>query len=213
MKIGTEHTAENQPGQTLTREKTGQRIENVVQTRGDLTERDFLFLLEDVKALFELTGRESIYRSIAVSLNRYLRNAIVIVNSFNEDTSALNVRAVIGLGDHADKIIRILGNQPIDVSVPINDVARRGLTCGRLARVPGGIYDLATGTLPRIACNTIEDILSVKGTYAMGIMCRDRLMGSVAILMRDEIRNPVIIETFIDFASVALQRRLNQITA
>ncbi len=205
--MGTEYLAESRPSRVGTGEKPACPNTNVPQIQGKLAEKDYSFLLKEVRTLFELTPKDSIYEFMAVSLNNLLRGSIVLVNSFNEASNTLHVRAVAGLGTYVDKIICMLGSHPIDIAVPMNDDARKGLGSGRLKKV-SGIYELATGTVPRIVCISIENILNIGSTYAMGITWRDKIMGSVAILAQDEIENPAVIETFIDFSAVAIRRWL-----
>ncbi len=207
----TKYPEESFPASLWTGEKLDcQNINDIARTQSEPTEEDFLVLSKEIRTLFELAPQENIYEFIAASLSEFLKNCIVLVNSYNEALDTLNVRAVAGLGSYADKIVCMLGNHPIDMSVSMNDDAKKGLITGRLTRVAGGIYELATHSIPRMMCKSVEEIIGIRVTYAMGITWSGKIMGSVAILVRDEIRNSAIIETFINYSAIALQRRLDR---
>ena len=94
------------------------------------------------------------------------------------------------------------------MTFPINDQARKGLSKGELAKVPGGLYELAVNQIPESVCNVLEKLLGIGDVYAISFIWKGELCGSAAILMRKgrEPKNPKLIETFVRQASVTLQR-------
>jgi signal transduction histidine kinase len=91
----------------------------------------------------------------------------------------------------------------------VYDEAKLGLTSGKLAKIPGGIYALLFGEVPKTVCHAIEKLLGVGDIYGMGFRRKGKLFGSVTIIMRrgTELRNKSTIETFVNQVSVALHRK------
>ncbi|MGB2798993.1 MAG: PAS domain S-box protein, partial [Dehalococcoidia bacterium] len=192
----------------------------IVYSFRDITERkriddeeadhisDLMSLSRTAMDLVELSTEEDIYQFIGQRLMELAGNSVIIVNSFDEASSTFCLRAIQGVGEHMDSFLKILGRQPIGITVPISKEAKVGLTGGRLEKVPGGLYELADGGLPRSVCNEIETLLGLGDLYAMGFAWKGQLFGSAVVLTRRgaELRNPGIIETFVSQASVALQR-------
>jgi hypothetical protein len=199
----------NEPVLSSTEGTEGHSIETLSSIFGSTLERDSLWLLNAVKGLFELPPQANIYQVIAMFLKDSIENSIVIVIRYNDQKNTLCVRAASGIGPQIDELICILSKHLIGMSVPMSFAARNGLTMERLERVDGGIYELATGSIPASLCNNIIGVLNVTDVYAMGLIWRGRLMGSAAILMRNncEIRNAKTIETFLNYAAAVLQKR------
>ncbi len=185
--------------------------ENIVQIRGKNTYEDFIFLSTAGRELFEISLEVDIYKFVAEWVNKLLKNSFVIVCSCDEAQSALRVRAAGGIGKDFEKIFAAIGRNPIGLSMPLNDEARKGLANGSLEKVEGGITELTCGKIPGIMCNGLESILNISSTYAKGLTWLGEIMGSVAILMRyeNEINHVKAIETFLDYSAVVMHRRLN----
>ena len=191
-------------------DKTGNgRKNDLIRAQERFFEGDVLSLSKAIRALIDLRPKANIYKFIAETLQELLSGSLVFVSTYDEASSILYVRAAAGLGNNADKIICLLGRNPVGVSVQMNDAARDGLGKGRLEVVPGGLYELTTETLPQKVCTSIERILNITGVYAMGLTWDGRIMGSVAILMQGEgeMSSPTVVESFVNYAAVALRRR------
>ena len=171
--------------------------------------RDLMFLARTATSLVQLSSEEDIYQFIGQRLQEIAGNAVIFVNSFDEASGTFCVRAVLGVGERLDRVIKLLGRHPVGMITPINEEARLGLTSGKLEKVPGGLYELAVGAIPKAVSTAIEELLGLSQPYAMGFAWKGQLFGSAVIFMRKgaELRNPDIIETFVMQASVALQRR------
>jgi len=171
--------------------------------------RDLKFLSKMAVGLVNLSIEDDLYHFIAEQLKELVGDCMVAVNSFDETSKKFCVRAILGIGKHMDNVLKILGRHPVGMSTPINEDAREGLTSGRLEKVPGGLYDLAVGSIPKATCDAIEKLLGMKDAYAMGFSWSGKLFGSAIVFMYrgSKMRDPSIIETFIRQASVAFQRR------
>ena len=171
--------------------------------------RDLMFLARTATSLVQLSSEEDVYQFIGQRLQEIAGNAVIFVNSFDEASGTFCVRAVLGIDERLERLIKLLGRHPVGITTPINEEARLGLTSGKLEKVPGGLYELAVGAIPKSVCTAIEKLLGLSQPYAMGFAWKGQLFGSAVIFTRKgaELRNPDIIQTFVMQASVALQRR------
>ena len=166
------------------------------------------FLSRTAMNLVEISPEEDVYQFIGERLKEIAGNSVVIISSFDEASSSFYVRAVVGLGGHADTITEILGRHPVGITSAINDEARLALTSGKLVKVPGGLYEYSFGELPKTICHVIEQLLGLGDIYDIGFTWKGKLFGSAAIFTRKgtKLRNQSVIETLVRQASVALQR-------
>ncbi len=199
---------------------TANTLTNVVVMHEDITERkkmgekerqyfsDLAFLSKTAMELVEFTSNKDIHSYVGEQIRQLFPQSVVLINSFNETTDLFRVRAMLGVGKLTTKLLKILGRDPVGMTLPINDQARKGLSKGELAKVPGGLYELTLNQIPQSVCNVIEKLLSIGNVYAISFIWKGELCGSAAILMRKgrEPKNPKLIETFIRQASVTLQR-------
>ena len=156
------------------------------QNREEEKQTDDLTILSAASmALVELSPEEDVYASAAERLRAIVGNCIVIWNSFDEASSRFCVQAIAGAGGHMSTLNKLLGRRLIGMSSPISDEARTGLTKGTLEKVPGCLYELSVGAVPRAVCDAIERLLSLGDAYAMGCAWRGgELFGSAIVIMR-----------------------------
>ncbi len=171
--------------------------------------RDLAILSKTAMELVELPPEANIHQYIAERLSELIGDNIIVVNSFEEATSSFSVRAIMGINENMKTVLKMVGRKLIGMSSPINEAARIGLSSGRLQKVPEGLSELTVGAIPATTCHAIEKLLALDDVYALGFAWKGNLYGSTAILMHrgNKLRNPLMIETFINQASVALQRR------
>jgi len=163
--------------------------------------------------LVELSPDQDLYRFIGEQLHHLSDNAIVLVNSFDADTQTLYVRSIVGLDKQSRHLIRLLGREATGMTLPLQDESRRRyLTAGRLQHVPSGLHEICLGLLPERICRAIEKALHVGGVFTSGFIRGDRLLGSTILLAPEPggLRNRDLVETFINLASVALQRKQSE---
>jgi hypothetical protein len=175
----------------------------------ELAERDVEILSAAVRSIVELRPGGNIWRVIAARIQDFAPNSIVLTSAYHAETSTLNVKAVNGLNHSVEKIINILGKHPAHLSVDFNENACNGILEGRLRKLSDGLYEAATGTVPVKICRAIEKLLDVTGVYGIGLNWSGTVLGGVIILLQEnaEIHNPSIIESFVNFAAIALHRR------
>ncbi len=166
------------------------------------------FLSRTAMEFVEFPSGSNIYRFIAKRTKELVGNSLVAVNSFDEATQCIQVRAFAGVSEMMSSIIKILGNNPMGMSFPINDEARAALTTGKLVKVPGGLHILTFEKIPFPICSALEKLLGLKNIYVIGFTRKGQLFGNVVIFSRNQdwLEKKNLIEAFVGQASVALQR-------
>ncbi len=171
------------------------------------------FLSRTAMDLVELSPEEDIYQFTGQRLKEFASDSVIIVSSADEASATFYIRALVGAEERMDTLLKIMGSDPIGMAIPVDDEARDCLTSGRLEKVPGGLYQLAAGGLPKAICCAIEKLFDLGDMYVMGFTWKGGLYGSAIVLTHTgtALRNPSVIETFISQVSVALQRKQAEI--
>jgi PAS domain S-box-containing protein len=197
----------------IRREGKWEIIESSERKRAEEMEKqnikDLKYLSETAMGFMELPPEVDIYLHIAENLKKIVGDSIIIVNSFDPKTDLTCARAVVGLGKLSKLAFKILGRKPVGMSYKINEVARHHLLSGKYHKVPGKMYELSFGQMPKPICHAIEKLFGIREIYSMGFTWRGELYGNVVIILRGqtELKNIKMIETFINQAAVALQRK------
>ncbi len=171
--------------------------------------RDQKYLSETAMGFVELPPDANIYEYIAEHLKKLVGNSIVIVNSFDPESNLTQVRAITGMGKLSKSVLKILGKDPVGTTYKINEVASRHLLTGKYHKVPGKMYELTFGQMPKPICRALEKLLGIREIHSMGFTREGQLLGDAVIIRREdtELENINLIETFINQATVALQRK------
>ena len=167
------------------------------------------YLSETATGFVELPPEADIYQYIAEHLKRLVGNSIVIVNSFDPETDLTQVRAITGMGKLSKSVLKILGKNPIGATYKINELARHHLLTGKYHKIPGKMYELSFGQMPKPICYALEKLFGITEIHSMGFTREGQLLGNVVIIRREEtdLKNKNAIKTFINQAAVALQRK------
>ena len=198
------------------------RVVNVGVIAVDITERkraeeeavqhtkNIEFLSETAMGFVELPAEKDIYRFIGERLRQLIGDAIyVLVNSFDQKTREIRVRALVADDQHMQAVSETLGTDPIVMSFVVSEEAWNGLISGKLVRVPGGIHELSFGEIPKAACDALEKLAGTGDIFVMGFTMKGELYGSATIIMSagSYLSSRDVVETFMRQAGVALQRK------
>ncbi len=173
------------------------------------TQEDLAILAQIAVDFVQLPPTSNIYQFITQRLKDVSGGYIVGVSSFSETSQSFCLQGLLGVDQHSDTLRTILGREPLGLSVPICDEARSGLSSGRVEHLPGGLFQLFSGSLPQQTCMEMESVLQLGNTYAMGFACNGSVFGSAFVLTKKgtELMNKGMVEVFMSQAAVALQRR------
>jgi len=181
----------------------------------------FLVKPLDYRKWFELLSRTTeelnnfpfdgdIYAFIAGTLKRIApENTIILINSFEQDTKTVTLKAVEGLGQRQADVEAILCRPLNGIVFSVPDRILPEMLTGECNEIPGGLTGLTFGWLPYETCKKIESLPFFGKVYSSGISWKGRLNGSATfILPREaELENHDLITFFIRQVAGFLVRR------
>lgn len=184
---------------------------NLTENELDQNENQKLMALLSNTALqlVEFPHDKNIYDYIGKQLLEFLENkAYIIVNSVDIKTKISTVQALLGVGPRTDKLVTLMGRNPVGMTFEIDDTTPY-YSDGKLHFYKDGIYGLSLKTIPKVVGNSIEKLFNIKSIYLIDLAKQDQFFGSIIILLKSKepLENKKLIETFIKQASIAVQRR------
>ena len=188
----------------ITEKKQAERREEQL-----VTEMDFLY--KTSLDFIQLDPKEDIYQFVCKKLKKIVGDSIIFVNSYDKASDSLYISALEGMGEKIMKgVLKIIGKDLFTMSFPIKDEeARSALINGELTKVPGGLYKLSFGQIPKSICYVLEKFLNVGKMYTSGFAKGKELFGNTLIILpkKVELNNREFINTYIKQSAIMLQSR------
>ncbi|MDP6627907.1 MAG: PAS domain S-box protein, partial [Methanopyri archaeon] len=168
------------------------------------------FLSRTAMGFVQLGPGDDLWRYIGERLSELIGDSVVFISSYDDESESFTCKTVLGLGKKTRKLTELLGREPEGTIIPITPAARDGLKAGMLQNVEGGLHELSCESIPKQVCARIEKLINMGQMYAMGLVREGVLFGSVTFVLRgnNTLKDTDLIETFVNQASVAVQRRL-----
>jgi PAS domain S-box-containing protein len=167
------------------------------------------FLSQASIKLSEMMPEQDIYQYVANQLVILVPESMVFVNTQPSKTEMNTVASATSSSSFA-RGIRTIGGDPVGRKFKISEKAQFTIHRGKISVLGGGVYELSFGQIPKPICKIAEKVAGIKKIFSIGFYWKGEVFGSAAILTKQdstELKNAGIIETFINLASVALQRR------
>lgn len=200
---------------TLRKERGKSALDNITERKQverregqPVTEMDFLY--KTALDFIQLDPKEDIYRFIGRKLKKIVGDSIVLVNSYDKASDSFQVRALEGFREKTKKVLKIIGKDLFTMSFPINnEAARNAFISGELTKVPGGLYKLTFGQIPKSICHVLEKFLNVGKMYTCGFAKGKELFGNTLIILPKnvELNKRELISTFIKQSAIMLQSK------
>ena len=200
---------------TLRKERGKSALDNITERKQverregqPVTEMDFLY--KTALDFIQLDPKEDIYRFIGRKLKKIVGDSIVLVNSYDKASDSFQVRALEGFREKTKKVLKIIGKDLFTMSFPINnEAARNAFISGELTKVPGGLYKLTFGQIPKGICHVLEKFLNVGKMYTCGFAKGKELFGNTLIILPKnvELNKRELISTFIKQSAIMLQSK------
>ncbi len=137
-------------------------------------------------------------------------DAVVSVNAVDPEQAFLENRIILGIGPgDLEWVANQIGEQILGISfVEIEEEILAKLFSGRLQKLEEGLYGNLFHRVPRSTCLAIEQRLGVKDVWTVGFRRGKKLFGNASLFTLGQTRlNREVVETFVNLASVALERR------
>jgi len=200
---------------TLREERGKSALDNITERKQverregqPVTEMDFLY--KTALDFIQLDPKEDIYRFIGRKLKEIVGDCIVSVNSYDKASNSFQVRALEGVKEKIKGVLKIIGKDLFTMSFPINnEEARNAFISGELTKVPGGLYKLTFGQIPKSICHVLEKFLNVGKIYTVGFAKGKELFGNTLIILPKnvELNKREFINTFIKQSAIMLQSK------
>ena len=157
------------------------------------------------------TDQSDIFDYIGNKLVGLIDDAIVIVNSFDEAARELQVRYIGGGEGIVDKIVAVLGRQPLQQTVILTEDTMQKMfkSANKLYQFMGGLHESSNGNIPKPVASTLESMIQANETYGITFERGGELYGTATIITKGDskLENPKVIEGFIFQCSIALYRQ------
>ena len=197
----------------IVHDKTGEVI-GLVGVHRDITtirmiEAALDFLSRTAMGFVEFPLDGDLYAYIAQELNNLVHNTIVIVSSFDSNNQHFTIRAVTANEEWLKVLEDGLGLPLLGLKIRANNDLLEGLQQKRPVKLQTGLYGLSNMLFPRQLCLELEKKLEIEDIQVIGFSRRGTLLGTVSLLVvrGGRLGSPGLIETFVNQASVAIERR------
>jgi putative nucleotidyltransferase with HDIG domain len=138
----------------------------------------------------------------------------VMVSLYDPEVKAIRVRALKGIEDKLDGLIKLVGKNPKDIIVTADRIEIDGdsediFTSPAMELIPGGIYQLARGAIPKVVCKSVERFMGVDEIYISGFGLENKQIGGVVLFVKEgkKINYPAAIETITKHVATLFERR------
>jgi signal transduction histidine kinase len=157
------------------------------------------------------TDHSDIFEYIGQKLVELITDAVVIINSFDPTAMELQVRYIGGGEGIVDKIVAVLGRQPLQQTVVLTEDSMKKMfqSANQLYRFDGGLHESSDGNIPKPVASALETLIQANETYGITFERGGELYGTATIITKGDSRleNPKVIEGFIFQCSIALYRQ------
>lgn len=146
--------------------------------------RKIEFLSKTALDLLKFPPEGDIDRYLAEKLREVVGDQVVSISSFDEDTGTLVVRTLLGMGSFTEKILQLVGRDPVGMVMPVPAEIKKAMLTGKLEKMEGKLTELTLHQLPEPVARTIEQLVGIDRVYAIGIVSEGKLFGSASIILR-----------------------------
>ncbi len=161
-----------------------------------------------------LDNADDISQLLAEKIHEANPDSYVMVSLYDPEVDDIRVRAIAGLGQMTDRVFSILGVKPSNLRVKVmeNDLdsdLNTLYTSGKLEQIPGGLYDLTRGMIPKKLCKSAERLLGVGEVYIAGFGLGTNSIGGLVLFTKQgsQVNHPMAIETIVNHFAVIFERR------
>ena len=158
--------------------------------------------IRDIDIICDIVGK---------AVKRLNKSAIIVVSLYDRQADAITIRKTIGLSEKEEKLFKLIKDDPVELIWDEKEMGSEKdlYTSGKLECVPGGLYTLMAGKIPKRVCDKLETIFNITEVYTVGFALENKPYGGISIFIpKDEqIKHQGAIETLASHVSVLLHRR------
>jgi PAS domain S-box-containing protein len=172
------------------------------------------FLSPLLMELLSFTTVEDIYDFVQEKLQELVKDAYLIISTYDEQSESLKVRDMIGITPRMLELAKtLIGVETKDFNLPqdtLDEKSKNLMSSGKLKQLNEGLYYISGGRLSREKYGLIEEAFGVDETYVMGFSFKGQLFGSVIIVTKKGGKplNISTVETILNIFSAVLQNKI-----
>lgn len=192
----------------------GVLVDNSNRKKAEEQERIYqsklVYLSDTALDFLSMAQEENLFDFIGQRLRELLHDTEIILSSFNEKTSTLNIVFTsfdLGILQSMRNSIRVLPEK-FEFQLDQADILKMEGQGEQLMEFEEGLSAMTLGKTPLEASNLLSELLGIKRYYGMALTRAGKIYGSILLLTRkDRLPEKHFIEAFIYQASIALHRR------
>lgn len=185
------------------------RIEKKTEIQENKILSGLKFLSESAMKFVKISADEDIYEIIAQQLKELIKDGYIGVVSYKPSTNEVEVRALAGIKNRTQEVLKILGRHPVGMKFPLDhEPTIQRIKKGHLIDVPDGLYDATQKKIPKKITKVLEKKFNLKTIMSVGFIREGQIYGA-ALLFLKRILPPdekELVNTYINQAAVALYR-------
>ena len=169
------------------------------------------FFSRKLQEFLELPSDADIYYAIGAGLVELLPSAFIAVNTFENLSCTLTVRAILG-EKMRDCVVRYFGDHFIGMTMSVDDRVPESLKAGKLFHIQLPLNEILFRQVPADACAGIIEDLNLGDFYSIGLIWHEQLYGNMFLALQkgEKLVNASLIEIYARAAAIALQRRISE---
>ncbi|MFC2084202.1 PAS domain S-box protein [Bacteroidota bacterium] len=193
----------------------------VIGTHSDITERKkaenqliekeetMSFLARTGTDLVSLDVKENMYKFIADNVYKIINgDGIVVVNDYDENFEHWHIRAVRGIGDKLNRVIKLIGKDVIGLSGKVPPKNKQLLQSGKLEDIGKDIHELSGRLIPKKLVPVIFKLFNFETFYGIGFKQKGKIYGNVVVMKFNSgvSLNTKLLHAFVAQLSVAMEK-------
>lgn len=188
--------------------RAGETVKDSARSGTVASLEDFRTLSQAMTRLIELKPQDNIYSTIAEGLRLLVGPATIIINAFDPQKNELTTRAFLGTEAVRSAASQALGVEPEGTKLTVMP-ENLSVMENSMTPVPGGLWGLVFGQIPRDVCKKIEEDLGITEVRVMPFATGVDILGTAAVLVgKGGAAVPWdLVEIFIRQAAMATQRK------
>ena len=157
---------------------------------------------------------DNLFSYVCNTVASLVSDAAILVSSYDHTNTSFKLEAIAGIDEHKNKITELLQRSPLGLSAFLKEEELQDLLKHKLVKSSLDFKTHTRGALDNVTGKMIEDLLGVSNIYVMGFSRKSKILGDVMIIFKNggTLKNKKIIEAFIKQASVALERRISNLS-
>jgi PAS domain S-box-containing protein len=190
--------------QDLTKEINTRRL---AEEKNNAYNKELELITNTALDFVRLTPQINIYNVISKKLFELIGISPITISSY--ENSKLILKSIHFNSKLFDKVIKLIGFNPIGLSSDSTDEIENLLLSGKLIKIAGGFQEFTSGGFSQTMSSSISKLLNIKSIYAIGLTSNGKLFGSINIILRGNssiVDKKNLIELYAQLVSIAIQR-------